>query len=110
DLGELPLTAELVLSLGTTVGVAALFVTALGPATRLNLRLRPRLFFPAGVGERVRSLAAAALLPLVAMQLCLLVSVVLVTWGGGAGDSVRYNSAWVLLILHSELIAVPIAT
>src|SRR5699024_5632608 len=110
DLGELPLTAELVLSLGTTVGVAALFVTALGPATRLNLRLRPRLFFPAGVGERVRSLAAAALLPLVAMQLCLLFSVVLANWGGGAGASVLYTYAWALFTLPYGVIAVPIAT
>lgn len=110
DLGELPLTAELVLSLGTTVGVAALFVTALGPATRLSLRLRPRLFFPVGVGERVRSLAAAALLPLVAMQLCLLFSVVLANWGGGAGASVLYTYAWALFTLPYGVIAVPIAT
>src|SRR5699024_2936084 len=110
DLEQLPLTAQLVLSVATTAAAAALFVTALGPATRLNLRLRPRLFFPAGVGERVRSLAAAALLPLVAMQLCLLFSVVLANWGGGAGASVLYTYAWALFTLPYGVIAVPIAT
>lgn len=110
DLAGLPLTAELVLSLGTTAGVATLFVTVLGPAARLRLCLRPRLIFPAGVGERVRSLAAAALLPLVAMQLCLLFSVALANWGGGAGASVLYTYAWALFTLPYGVIAVPIAT
>ena len=53
DVGALPLPAELVLSLGTTAGVAALFLTVLGPAWGLRLRLRPRLTFPPGVGARV---------------------------------------------------------
>lgn len=110
DLAGLPLAAELVLSLGTTAGVAALFLTVLGPAARLRLRLRPRLAFPAGVGARVRSLAAAALLPLVAMQLCLLLSVALANWGGGAGASVLYTYAWALFTLPYGVIAVPVAT
>src|SRR5262249_21648618 len=40
-LATLPRSAELVLSVGTTAGVAALVLTALGPALRLRLRLRP---------------------------------------------------------------------
>ncbi len=50
DLANLPLSAELTLSVGTTAGVATLFLTALVPAVRLRLRLRPRLSFPDGVG------------------------------------------------------------
>ncbi len=47
-LARLPLSAELMLSVGTTAGVAALMLTALGPALRLRLRLRPTLRFPPG--------------------------------------------------------------
>ncbi|WP_394350489.1 murein biosynthesis integral membrane protein MurJ [Nocardiopsis quinghaiensis] len=110
DVAGLPLAAELTLSLGTTAGVAALFLTVLGPAGRLRVRPRPRLAFPTGVGERVRSLAAASLLPLVAMQVCLLLSVALANWGGGAGAAVLYTYAWALFTLPYGVIAVPIAT
>ncbi|MGW9351770.1 murein biosynthesis integral membrane protein MurJ [Nocardiopsis flavescens] len=102
--------AELVLSLGTTAGVLALFLTVLGPAVRLGLRWRPRLAFPPGVGRRVRSLAAASLVPLIAMQACLLLSVALANRGGGAGASVLYSYAWALFTLPYGVIAVPIAT
>ena len=48
-LATLPRSAELMLSVGTTAGVAALALTALVPVLRLRLRLRPTLRFPAGV-------------------------------------------------------------
>lgn len=110
DLEGLPLSAELTLAVGTTAGVAALFLTALVPAARLGLRPRPRLAFPPGVGPRVRSLATAALLPLVAMQLTLLLSLGLANWGGGTGAAVHYTYAWVLFTLPYGVVAVPIAT
>ncbi len=110
DIAGLPTAAELTLSLGTTAGVAALFLPVLGPAAGLRVRLRPRLSFPPGVGERVRSLAVASLVPLVAMQLCLLLSVALANWGGGAGAAVLYTYAWALFTLPYGVIAVPIAT
>ena len=40
-LAQLPLTAELVLSVGTTLGIAALVVVAMPPTWRLHLRFRP---------------------------------------------------------------------
>ncbi|WP_017541755.1 murein biosynthesis integral membrane protein MurJ [Nocardiopsis halophila] len=110
DPARLPVPAELVLSVGTTLGVAAMFLTVVVPVARLRLGLRPRLRFPPGVGRRVRSLAAAALLPLVAMQLSLLLSVALANWGGGAGRAVLYNYAWALFTLPYGVVAVPIAT
>src|ERR1700729_3104329 len=51
--------AWVVLAVGTTVGVATLVATPLIPVARLRLRLRPGLRFPAGIGARVRGLAAA---------------------------------------------------
>ncbi|MBB6171114.1 putative peptidoglycan lipid II flippase [Nocardiopsis mwathae] len=110
DLAHLPLNAELTLSVGTTAGVAALFLTALVPTMRLRLGLRPRLSFPPGVARKVRSLAAAALLPLVAMQLSLLLAAALANRGGGSGAIVLNNYAWVLFTLPYGIIAVPIAT
>ncbi|GAB2516221.1 murein biosynthesis integral membrane protein MurJ [Nocardiopsis aegyptia] len=110
DIGGLSTAAELTLSVGTTLGVSALFLTVVGPAARLRIRPRPRLSFPPGVGERVRALAAASLLPLVAMQVSLLLSVALANWGGGAGAAVLYTYAWALFTLPYGVIAVPIAT
>src|ERR1700739_5056105 len=57
-LGRLPLSAELVLSLGTTVGIAALVVVAVVPTWRLHLRFRPELRFPGGVRRRAAGLGA----------------------------------------------------
>lgn len=110
DVAGLPLAAELALSLGTTAGAAALFLTVVGPARRLRVRPRPRLTFPPGVGGRVRSLALASLLPLAAMQLCLLLFVALANRGGGAGAAVLHTYAWALFTLPYGVIAVPIAT
>ncbi|WP_017602152.1 murein biosynthesis integral membrane protein MurJ [Nocardiopsis lucentensis] len=110
DVGELSTAAELTLSLGTTAGVAALFLTVLGPMAGLGVRPRPRLTFPPGVGERVRALAVASLLPLVAMQVCLLLFVALANHGGGAGAAVLHTYAWALFTLPYGVIAVPVAT
>src|SRR5690606_2533360 len=109
DARALSTAAELVLSAGTTAGVAALFLTALVPVLRMRLGLRPTLSFPPGVGARARSLAAAALLPLVAMQVTLLVSMWLANHGGGGGTGVLYSYAWALFTLPYGVVAVPIA-
>ena len=54
-LSRLPLSAGLVLSVGTTLGIAALVAVAVVPTWRLHLRLRPALRFPPGVARRRRS-------------------------------------------------------
>ena len=56
-LAQLPLAAELVLSVGTTLGIAALVVVAVPPTWRLHLRFRPVLRFPPGVARRAGGLA-----------------------------------------------------
>ena len=56
-LSRLPVTAELILSVGTTLGVAALVVVAVWPTWRLHLPLRPALRFPPGVARRAGGLA-----------------------------------------------------
>ena len=54
---ELSTPAELVLGVGTTLGVVALTLGLLVPLRRLDLRLRPSLRFPVGAAPRVRRLA-----------------------------------------------------
>ncbi|GII79306.1 hypothetical protein Sru01_42880 [Sphaerisporangium rufum] len=109
-LSAVPRPAELALSVGTTLGVLALVVTVIGPASRLRLPLRPALRFPPGVAARVRRLAAAGLSALVAQQ----VATVLVVWlannkvGGGA--LAGYTFAWAVYQVPYAVLAVPIAT
>ena len=98
------------LAAGTTAGVAALVVTPLVPVTRLRLRLRPALRFPAGVGARVRSLAVAGVVTLVAQDASVAVVIVLANSRGGGGALVLYSFAWAVFFVPYAVLAVPIAT
>lgn len=108
-LGSLPLPAELMLSVGTTVGVAALALTALGPALRLKLRLRPALRFPDGVARRVRGLAAVGLAALVAQDASVIAVTVLANGHEGRGAVVLYMYGWQMFLVPWAVLAVPIA-
>ncbi len=109
SLRGLPRAAELTLSVGTTLGVAALVVTALVPAWRLRLRVRPTLRFPAGVAPRARGLAMVGIAALVAQD----ASVVVVTWlanrHGAQGALVLYNYGWQVFVSAYAVLAIPIA-
>ena len=109
-LSELPRPAELVLSLGTTAGVAALTVTALGPALRLRLRLRPVLRFPPGVARRIGGLAAVGMATLAAQDASVVAVLVLANGHRGQGALVLYNFGWQMFFVPYAVLAVPIAT
>jgi putative peptidoglycan lipid II flippase len=109
-LSSLPLRYELLLSVGTTLGVLALVMTALVPFTRLRLRLRPALRFPPGVAPRVRGLAAAGVLTLLAQDISMVVVVVLANKFGGSGALVLYSFAWAIFVVPYAVLAVPVAT
>ena len=109
-LAGLPLSAELMLSVGTTAGVAALLLTALGPALRLRLRLRPTLRFPPGVARRARALAAVGVAAFVAQDASLVAVIVLANGHQGAGAVVLYNYGWQMFFVPYAVLAVPIAT
>jgi putative peptidoglycan lipid II flippase len=106
----LPRPAELMLSVGTTAGVAALAVTALAPVRRLGLRLRPALRFPPGVAARVRALALAGLAAVIAQNVSTVVVIVLANARGGPGALVLYNYGWQVFFVPYAVLAVPIAT
>jgi len=109
-LHALPPTAEYLLSGGTTLGVLALVLTAVIPAWRLHLRMRPTFRFPAGVGPRVRRLAVAGVLTLVAQDASVAVVIVLANRYGSPGALVLYGFAWAVFVVPYAVLAVPIAT
>ncbi|HXA62720.1 MAG TPA: lipid II flippase MurJ [Streptosporangiaceae bacterium] len=109
NLAGLPKEAELVLSVGTTLGVVALVVVAVLAAWPLGLGYRPSLRFPPGVAARVGGLAVAGLATVVAQQLAML-AVLVLKGQGTRGALTDYNFAWAVFLLPWAILAVPIAT
>jgi peptidoglycan biosynthesis protein MviN/MurJ (putative lipid II flippase) len=109
-LHELPPVSEYLLSGGTTLGVLALVATAVFQARRLGLQLRPMLRFPPGVGIRVRRLALAGVLTLVAQDASAAVVILLSNRYGSTGALVTYGFAWAVFMVPFAVLAVPIAT
>src|SRR6185369_12791699 len=91
SLAQLPLTAELVLSVGTTLGIAALVVVAIPSTWRLRLQFRPVLRFPPGVGRRAGGLALVGVIELVAIDIASVVSISLANGYGTTGAVVMFN-------------------
>jgi putative peptidoglycan lipid II flippase len=108
-LARLPLTAELILAIGTTAGVAALVVVALIPVWRLRIRLRPTFRFPAGVGRRVGGLAAYGIAALVTQDVAALVVVLLANGHGAGGALVLYGYGWQVFEACYAVLAISIA-
>jgi len=111
DVTGLPPAAEYTLSAGTTLGVAALALTAVWPVWRLRLRLRPMLRLPDGVARRARSLAGAGVAALIAQD----ASVLFVTrlaneHGRSHGSAVAlYSYGWQAFVSVYGVLAIPIA-
>jgi putative peptidoglycan lipid II flippase len=92
-LSSLPLSAELVLAVGTTLGIAALVVVALPPTWRLHLRLRPAFRFPPGVARRAGGLALVGVIELIVIDVAGVVSIALANGHGETGAIVLFNYA-----------------
>jgi putative peptidoglycan lipid II flippase len=101
---------ELVLSVGTTLGVASLVVPMLFPAVRIRLRLRPSYRFPPGVAARVRRMALSGALVLGSQDLATAVVLRLANDRGTDGAVVLYNLAWTVFTVPWAVAAVPLAT
>ncbi len=109
DVTDLGRGQELVLSVGTTLGVAVLALGLLVPLRHLGLRLRPTLRFPAGTARRVRGLAASGAAGLVAQQLALVVALRLAA-NADEGSVIVFTVATALFLLPWAVLAVPVAT
>jgi putative peptidoglycan lipid II flippase len=108
SLAQLPLSAELVLSVGTTLGIAALVVVAIPPTWRLRLRFRPLLRFPPGVARRAGGLALVGVIELVAVDIASVVSIWLANGYGKTGAIVIYNYGTQVLSSLTAILAVSI--
>ena len=108
-LPELSRNSELVLSVGTTAGVAVLALSLLVPLRRCGLRLRPSFAFPPGVARRARGLAAAGVAGLAAQQVALVVALRLAL-NDSAGSVVVFVVATAVFLLPWAVLAVPVAT
>jgi putative peptidoglycan lipid II flippase len=108
SLAQLPLSAELVLSVGTTLGIAALVAVAIRPTWRLRLRLRPALRFPPGVARRAGGLALVGVIELVAVDIASVVSIELANGYGKTGALVIYNYGTQVLNSVAAILAVSI--
>ena len=109
DIETLATPAELVLAVGTTLGVVVLSLSLLVPARRLHLHLRPSLRFPVGAAPRVRRLAVAGVLTLAGQQLVAAVAIRLAN-DGPEGTQVVYFAGLTLFLVPWAALAVPLAT
>jgi putative peptidoglycan lipid II flippase len=95
-LARLPVSAELVVSVGTTLGIACLVLVAVVPTWRLHLRLRPTLRFPPGVARWAGGLALVGVIELIANDLSTVAAIALANGRGTTGAIVIFNYAWLV--------------
>jgi putative peptidoglycan lipid II flippase len=110
ELPGLSLSAELVLSVGTTFGVAVLSLCLLVPLRGTGVRLRPTYRFAAGEAARVRALVGSGVVTVVGQQLALLTVVLLTQPPAPVGATVAYTLTQTLFFLPWAVLAVPVAT
>jgi len=110
DVAGLSGTAELVLGVGTTLGVVALAGSLVLPLRRLHLGLRPSLRFPVGAAPRVRRLAVAGVLTLAGQQLVAVVAIRLANSDAPASTQTVYFAGMTVFLLPWAALAVPLAT
>ncbi|MDQ1695752.1 MAG: putative peptidoglycan lipid flippase [Frankiaceae bacterium] len=110
SLSTLTRSHELVLSVGTTLGVAALALPLLVPLRRTGRRLRPALRFPPGVAKTARRMAVAGAVVLGSQDLATGAIIRLANDRGSAGAVVLFNLAWTVFLLPWAVLAVPLAT
>jgi putative peptidoglycan lipid II flippase len=102
-------SGELILAVGTTLGVAVLALCLVLPVRTLRLRLRPRYRFDGDVRRRVGGLAVAGAVTVAAQQLAMLV-VLSRGMAGPDGTWVQFILAQTVFLLPWAVLAVPVAT
>ncbi len=110
DVAEVSRTGELVLSVGTTLGVVVLSLCLVVPVRRLGLPWRPTLHLDGGQRRTLAGLAWVGVLTVAAQQLTYALAVALVNWGTGPGALVRFSQAQTMYLLPWAVLAVPLAT
>ncbi|MDQ1686095.1 MAG: putative peptidoglycan lipid flippase [Frankiaceae bacterium] len=101
---------ELLLSVGTTLGVVALLLPLIFPLRRTGRRLRPTLRFPPGAAATARRLAIAGAVTLGSQDLATAGILRLANDRGATGAVVLYTLAWTVFLVPWAVLAVPLAT
>lgn len=108
--GRTPLTAELVLAVGTTLNIAALVIVPAPPAWRLRVRLRPAFRFPPGVARRAGGFALVGVIEFIASDLAAVAVIRLANGRGQTGALVLYNYAGLVFNAVAAVLATSIVT
>jgi putative peptidoglycan lipid II flippase len=106
-LARTPLSAELVLAIGTTMNIGTLVIVTIPPAIRLRLRIRPTLRFPPGVLRQAGGLALVGILEFIAMDIYGFGMIPLANGRGATGALVLSN--YVTLVFTSIVSVLPVA-
>jgi len=93
SLASLSSPAQLVLSGGATLGVAAMVLVGLVPTWRLRLKLRPAFRFPPGVARRAGGLVMVGLIEVIVQQASAIAVITLANGRGETGALVMFNYA-----------------
>jgi putative peptidoglycan lipid II flippase len=106
----LPRDAELVLTVGTTLGVVVLALCQLPAVLNSGVRWRPTLRFPHGIAPRVRVAAIAGAATLASMQISTAVMIRLANADTPTGTLVVLVLAQTVYLLPWAVLSFPIAT
>lgn len=109
-LARTPLTANLVLSIGTTMNIGMMVLVTLPATWRLGLRWRPTLRFPPGVVGRASGLALVGLLEFVAADILSIVTIDLANGHGTTGALVLFSYGNLVFTAVSSVLPIAIVT
>ena len=109
-LARTPLSAMLVLAIGTTMNIGMLVLVPIPGAWRLRLRWRLTLKFPPGVLRRASGLAFVGALEFVAADICSVITIDLANGHGTTGALVLYNYANLVFSAVSSVLPMAIVT
>ncbi|GAA0277627.1 murein biosynthesis integral membrane protein MurJ [Cryptosporangium japonicum] len=103
---------QLVLAVGTTLGVVVLSLSLLVPLRGTGVRIRPTLRFPPGVVGQARRMVGSGVATVLGQQVALLVALVLTqeSWSAPVGSLVVFTLAQTVFLLPWAVFAVPLAT
>nr|WP_239134252.1 lipid II flippase MurJ [Rugosimonospora africana] len=110
DIPAVGIGGQLILSVGTTLGVVVLSLSLIIPLRRLGLRLRPTLRLDDHVRRSVRGLAGVAVITAASQQLTLALIIALANWDSPKGSLVVFTQAQTVYLVPWAVLAVPVAT
>jgi putative peptidoglycan lipid II flippase len=113
DIPHVSEDGQLILAVGTTLGVLVLALCLVPPVARLGLKFRPTLRFDGDARRTVGGLAGVAILTVAAQQLALFVAVRLANDANTATDKVSiytFTLAQAVYLVPWSVLALPVAT